>query len=361
MKAKILPPVSLQSGMLLCAILLFFADVYFSLQMYTSIPDNGTDKLFYGAVSVIFAVCILILSGAIPHMFRQATITAIIGCIMAAVALFFLEAMSLTSSFGRTATVIHAKEQEILNKSEAKKAAVAMRDAGQAQAASLARYADSGKADVAERRLTDMQAREAELGLPLAFPFRMSRYMESDCTPKTDHAGRPFTTRAANLCDEWVATQTARRASLATVRRDISATTAYVEGHASYIGQMQHNASLQANVAAVGGFGAAAALPMYAGLSKVDLAVKHYGTADPEGIKNAFIARFVILVSLLQPLLIFLSQALPRRGSAMHAHIEAEYRQLEAEQELHRLALMREQHRTMLEQQPAGEPAYLKP
>ncbi|MCP4698366.1 MAG: hypothetical protein GY862_16160, partial [Gammaproteobacteria bacterium] len=291
MKTKILPPVSLQSGMLLCAILLFFADVYFSLQMYTGIPDNNTDKLFYGAVSVIFAVCILILSGAIPHLFRQTTITAIIGCIMAAVALFFLEAMSLTSSFGRTATVIHAKEQEILDKSEVKKAAVAMRDAGQAQAANLARYADSGKAGVAERRLADMRARETELSLPLAFPTRMSRYMEPDCTPKSDRTGRPFTTRAANLCDEWVAIQTSRRTSLAAVKRDISAAETYVDGHASYIGQMQHNASLQANVAAIGGFGTATALPMYAGLSKVDLAVRHYGTNDPDGIKNAFIAR----------------------------------------------------------------------
>ncbi|MCP4702547.1 MAG: hypothetical protein GY862_37665, partial [Gammaproteobacteria bacterium] len=110
----------------------------------------------------------------------------------------------------------------------------------------------------------------------------------------------------------------------------------------------------QANVAAIGGFGTATALPMYAGLSKVDLAVRHYGTNDPDGIKNAFIARFVILVSLLQPLLIFLSQALPKRGGGnMRAHIEAEYRQIEEERELHRLAIMREQHRVMLEQQPA--------
>lgn len=352
---------NIASGMLICAILLFLADVYFSLSMYRSIPESELDKDIYGAVSVVFAVVILLLSGAIPHLFRAASIGALIGCILASVAVYYLLAMSLSSSFGNTATIVHQKEQVLLQNSNEMQAAQARLEAGQVKLDSLSRYADSSKAEGYERELAEL---EQSAPIPPIMPAHLARWMNADCSPKTDRRGQPYTTRAAEACPEWQAMSAQYQAEKATHDAEVAEARSYVQGHSDYLSQQQHTASLKTEVAAVGSGKDATAsgtLPMYLGLSKVDLAIRHYGTSNPESIKNAFIARFVILVSLLQPLLVFLSQALPRKSGTARI-LEAEYRNLSEQEELARLELAKRKQQERLaamnaqgpqEQQPA--------
>lgn len=350
-KRRMSLPNNISSWLILAVILLFLADVYFSVSMYTSIPSSYFDKVVYGIVSLVFAAVIVLLSFLIPNLFNSGTLGGIIGCLLAVVALVYLEIMSLSSSFGNTATLVQAREQQIINDSEEKLAANARLEAGQIKLDSLAKYGDPNKAAAMEREIAELEA-----SLPLApiMPADMAQYMNEDCSPKKDRRGAPYSTLAKRNCPEWKAMNAEYNAAVALISSKLAAARKYVNGHSEYLSQTGHVATLKTEAASVGKNANTSSvsgdLPMYVGLSKVDMAVAAYGTNDPQSMKNIFISRFTILLSLLQPLLVMLSQML--KGPTV---IEAEYHKLEDEMKQAELDKAKAEQRRRIENMMKSE------
>jgi len=178
---------------------------------------------------------------------------------------FFLAITSLLMLlFTSVFDVINANGNAVAQRIEASKPAQALDESiamARERLANLAPFADAAKASrneqetkqhnlLIKQQISETQAQLASLEYP-PVPSPHNKYMNNDCSPKTNANGSPFTSRAAKGCEiytpmldkvdqqrQQILTQ------LNNLRSQSNQIAAYAENHAAYLGTQSHLKSL---------------------------------------------------------------------------------------------------------------------
>jgi len=182
-----------------------------------------------------------------------------------AVLSFFLAITSLLMLlFTSVFDVVNANGDAVAQRIEASKPAQALDESitmARERLASLAPFADAAKASRDEKQtkqhntyikqqIAEVQAQLNSLVYP-PVPSPHNKYMNEDCSPKTNSSGSPFTSRAAKGCEaykpliEKVDQQRNQLLSkLNSLRSQGNTVASYAENHAAYLGTQSHLKSL---------------------------------------------------------------------------------------------------------------------
>ena len=129
----------------------------------------------------------------------------------------------------------------------------------------MATFADAEKAhsetQAHNQSVAAAQAKTAEIKqqlaalVPPSFPSRFSKFMHSDCSPKTDGNGLFFRTKARQLCPEWEAMSAAYQQQKSALEAQLPTAlfsgTDYADKHAEYKGLQNHLVKLEKDRAAL--------------------------------------------------------------------------------------------------------------
>jgi len=131
----------------------------------------------------------------------------------------------------------------------------------QERISALAAFANAEKAHAETRKLANQQAanqarvleiQQALLAPAPEFPHNFAQFMTEDCTPKRDHRGVTYRTKAEQLCEEWRAMQSgfeakkqALRVELQHLQNGTGTASSYADKHAEYLGLQAHLIELQ--------------------------------------------------------------------------------------------------------------------
>jgi len=178
---------------------------------------------------------------------------------------FFLAITSLLMLlFTSVFDVVNSNGDAVAQRIEASKPAQALDESitmARERLASLAPFADAAKASRNEQetkqhntyikqQIAEVQAQLNSLVYP-PVPSPHNKYMNEDCSPKTNSSGVPFTSRAATGCQVYRALldkvdqqRNQHLSKLNSLRSQGQSIAAYAENHAAYLGTQSHLKSL---------------------------------------------------------------------------------------------------------------------
>lgn len=208
--------------------------LYCSFLLYTSFSTQLSDKAAWGGMGLVLDLFKNIALLAALALWSLQMFTARALSVVVALAYLVLTALSFMAFFGFMASVQNKLETAaVLQSTQYQSLKTSVENAAR-KVEDLSRYADSSVIEEARAKLQAIEAREKSV------LSGMSAYAHSDCTPKTDHKGRPYKTLAARWCSQ-----------LQAVQAEAAPWQAAIAKHQHYQSAVAHHEKMLADLAAL--------------------------------------------------------------------------------------------------------------
>jgi hypothetical protein len=206
--------------------------LYCSFLLYTSFSPTLSDKAAWGGMGLGLDMFKNIALIAALALWTLGFFAARIISVLVFAAYGVLSVLSFMAFFGFMSSVQHKLETQSLLGSNQYASAKASLESAEHKMAELSRYADSSAVHAAQSQLEALRPRLEEMRQGMA------RYAESDCTPKRDRRGAPYTTLAAEWC-----------AKLQAVQAEAQPWQAQIDGYRQYQSALAHRERMLAELA----------------------------------------------------------------------------------------------------------------